>query len=65
MAKKQSLFGSYTLLIKEMFYAFLRKNKVFYKISGIDRYLSSCSTILGWVEMAPNERYQKSTSEYT
>ena len=30
------------LLIKEMFYAFSRKNKVFYKISGIDRYLSSC-----------------------
>ena len=33
------------LLIKEMFYAFLRKNKVFYKISGIDRYLSSCALI--------------------
>ena len=33
------------LLIKEMFYAFSRKNKVFYKISGIDRYLSSCYLI--------------------
>ena len=28
-----------------MFYAFSRKNKVFYKISGIDRYLSSCILI--------------------
>ena len=30
------------LHIKEMFYAFSQKNKVFYEISGIDRYLFSC-----------------------
>ena len=29
-----------------MFYAFSRKNEVFYKISGIDRYLSSCKEYL-------------------
>ena len=32
------------LLIKEMFYAFSRKNKVFHNISGIDLYLSSCTS---------------------
>ena len=34
------------ILIKEMFYAFSQKNKVFYKILGIDRYHSSCRDII-------------------
>ena len=42
--QRKSTFWLKPLLLKQMLYAFSRKNKVFQKISGIDRYLSSCNS---------------------
>ena len=43
--QRKSAFWLKPLLLQRMLYAFSRKNKVFYKISGIDRYPSSCLRI--------------------